>query len=369
MKKLLSLILALMLLLSACGGAPAETTEPETTEPETTVPATTVPETTEPETTEPPVVYFNPLNGEILQEPYTGRVFAVTINNVAPALPFQGVSQADMFFEMLVNDSATRCLALFTNIVNVPSVGSIRSNRLNFNDIAVAYDAVLTHAGGSDLVLGNMNERGIDALRAESTVAGFRDQNRRNSGYAWEHCLFATGQQMHDAAVKQEYDVTQPADKNYGLVFAEDGTPEGGEDATKLTVYFWSKKTVLEYDLESGKYNYYEFGEYVTDENNDQPIAFNNVIIMKAEVNNVPYQKAVYHVAQVQGSGDGYFACNGKIVPIKWIHENETDPFTFTLEDGTPLVLNQGNTYVAFAPVESEFTYEGSAEVVETETN
>ena len=55
MKRMLALILAVSLLLCACGSKPAETTAPPTTVPETTVPVTTAPpETTVPPTTEAP---------------------------------------------------------------------------------------------------------------------------------------------------------------------------------------------------------------------------------------------------------------------------------------------------------------------------
>ena len=65
-----------------------------------------------------------------------------------------------------------------------------------------------------------------------------------------------------------------------------------------------------------------------------------------------------YHIADLNTSGEGYYACGGKIVPIKWIHENQTDPFTFTLEDGTPLQQGVGSTYVAIAPIGSPVNYQ-----------
>ena len=81
MRRVFVSLLILALLLSGCAAQEAETTVPvETTvvtEPETE--PTTVP-------TEPPV-YRNPLNGEILEEPYTGRIFAHTITNTQDALP------------------------------------------------------------------------------------------------------------------------------------------------------------------------------------------------------------------------------------------------------------------------------------------
>ena len=109
MKRMLSWILVLTLLLSGCAGnnktyveddvtntAPGAADEPlggtpgridveETTEP---TEATTVP-------TEP-VVYRNPLNGEILDEPFTGRVYASTISNMPENMPHVGVNRADV---------------------------------------------------------------------------------------------------------------------------------------------------------------------------------------------------------------------------------------------------------------------------------
>ena len=73
MRRIFVSLLILALLLSGCAAQEAVETTVETTvvtEPETE--PTTVP-------TEPPV-YRNPLNGEILEEPYTGRIFAHTIH-------------------------------------------------------------------------------------------------------------------------------------------------------------------------------------------------------------------------------------------------------------------------------------------------
>lgn len=354
MKKLIPWLLALCLLLCACGGADM-TTEPETaptTTEEVTEPPTTE-EITEPPTTEPPVVYTNPLNGEELQTPYTGRIFATTINNVSPALPYQGVSQADILFEMLINDNATRCVALFSNIQSVPSIGSIRSSRMNFVDICQAYDAILGHAGYGNNVQATLNNRGVDHLHL-GNVAGYRDQSRLNSGYAIEHTLFVHGQDFFNAAVKAGFDVTQPEDKDYGLHFVADGTPADGETAEQIEISFWGKMSRFFFNEDTGSYDYYLHGEYMTDENTGERITFENVIIMRCNV----YNSYVYHIADVDGSGEGYYACNGKIIPILWHHENQSDPFTFTLTDGTPLEMGVGHTYIAFQPDVSDLNYQ-----------
>ena len=365
MKRFLPILLALVLLLCACGApAPATdatteatqgTTAAPTTEPATE--ATTEP-ATEPteETTEPVEILYNPLNGEVLDAPYVGRVFAVTINNVEQALPHHGVGQADILFEMFVNDYATRGLALFSNIEEVESIGSVRSTRYNFTDLALAYNLILCHASASYEVLGDMYSSGIDNMNVDGEI-GYRDSYRYDvQDYAWEHCLFLDGEDAIEAAQDKDFDL-EVSDKDYGMIFAEDGTPANGEDAAEVEIVFThhgrTKTTKMVYDEETGKYVYYQYGDMMVDENNNEPEAFTNVIVILAETEN----DGVYHVADLYGEGEGYYACGGKIVKIKWVHEGETDPITFFLEDGTPLQQGRGSSYIAVAPTNSPVNY------------
>jgi hypothetical protein len=82
--------------------------------------------------------------------------------------------------------------------------------------------------------------------------------------------------------------------------------------------------------------------------------AFENVFVIFANVTN----QGVYHVADLDGSGKAYFACGGKIIEVQWHHENERDPITFTLADGTPLTQGIGNSYIAIVPLASDISYE-----------
>ena len=85
---------------------------------------------------------------------------------------------------------------------------------------------------------------------------------------------------------------------------------------------------------------------------------FKNVIVMLCTVRNQTVKSTLYHVAELIGSGEGYFACGGKIIPIKWSRESDSDPFHFTHTDGTPLELGIGSTYISIAPLASTVTYE-----------
>lgn len=358
MKRILALTLTLALLLCGCASEPAATTVATT---EATAAPTTEP-TTVP-TTEPAPVYYNPLNGAVLEEPFTGRIYANTISNVKDALPHVGVNQADILMEMFVNGSIIRCLALYSDIDSVDAMGSTRSTRLMFNDIAQHYSAILTHAGGSSKALGDANDRGIvhynidSVMRQGGEVAkgvAYRDKETRHS----PHNLFGIGSGIH--AYAQDQGVPMTLERDYGLVFTEDGTPAGGEDAQQISVkitYDQSKKeTIMKYDTETGKYTYWQYGSAMADGITGETEQFRNVVIMYTSIG----MNGIYHEADFVAGGTGYFACGGKIIPMYWTCENEEAPFCFFTENGEPLSFGQGNSYFAICTSESPVTY-GSA--------
>ena len=359
MKKILALLLALSLLLCGCGANMAtEPTTEATTEPVTEA---TTEATTEP-TTEPAPVYTNPLTGREIDEPFTGRVYAVTISNIVDALPHVGMAEADIFMEMFVNGSIIRGLALYTDPASVESIGSVRSTRLMFNDIAQHYDLILSHAGGSDQVMTDAKNRGIDHMSVDTWDsyefgASFRDDYRkRNIGY--EHSLLAKGDMLESFAETKGYELTREEEQDYGLIFTEDGTPADGETANTISITFkyrgTVKESILEYDEELGMYAYYQYGKQMLDGFTQAPEVFENVVVMHANVST----NGIYYVADFVAGGTGYYACGGQLIPITWTCAGEDEPFRFFTMDGEPLPFGVGNTYIAIAPVDSPVSYE-----------
>lgn len=365
MKKIIALLLVLALMLAGCGGntAPAAPDAPE-------APAAPVEETTEPTTepttvptTEPPV-YTNPLNGEIIDAPYTGRVFATTISNIKAALPHSGVNQADILMEMFVNNSVVRNLALFSDISEVPSIGSVRSMRLMFADLADHYDLIVGHAYGSPTVMNNVTERGLEDINldqwSEDNYYSFRDPDRK-SKIGLEHSLMGIGSGMVQYAEELGYRTSQPEGKDYGFRFTENGTPENGEEApqVKITLTYNSsrKDTIMNYDEELGKYIYNQYNKEMVDEADGEKEAFTNVLVVYADITTVKGSGALYHTADFLAGGTGYYANGGKIVPITWTCDGEKEPLRFFNEDGSELLLGVGRTYMAICTADSPVVY------------
>jgi hypothetical protein len=260
---------------------------------------------------------------------------------------------------MYVNDYATRGLALYSDITEAEAIGSVRSTRYNFTDIAQGYDAFIAHAGGSDKVMSDLRKSGVPHYNidtANSTYYSFRDSNRRSSGYDWEHCLFGSGAGLYEL-MQNEGCADRDGSKTYGLCFTEDGTPNG-ENAKVVTVTFklkgTSKVSTLTYSEDHGKYIYTQYGDTPADVNEATWELFENVFVILTKVKN----DGIYHVATLTGSGEGYYACGGKYIPIRWSRESDTDPFVFTLSDGTQLQQGIGSSYIAIAPLESAVSFE-----------
>ena len=120
-KKVLPAVLALILLLSACGSRlPSPTGTPAHQEPSPTVAPT-------PESTpyDGPV---SPLSGLPMGKEWVNRrPVAIMLNNLKEALPQLGQSQADVIYEVPAEGGITRMLAVYQSLDGVGKIGSIWS--------------------------------------------------------------------------------------------------------------------------------------------------------------------------------------------------------------------------------------------------
>ena len=367
MKRILALTLAAAMLLCGCGelipgrgNAEAAQNSQAAEELAVTAAETTAQPTTEPTTvpTEPPV-YRNPMNGKLLDAPFEGRIYASTVSNLRENLPNVGVIYADVVMEMYVNmNNVVRCLALFSDIESVKAIGSTRSTRPIFNQIAQHYDLILAHAGGSSTALADAKERGIENFNIESwdvmqeVTTSYRDKEYKRS---LENSLFGIGAGYKEYAEKQGW--PQTLDRDYGFRFTEDGTPAAGEDASDITIHLnykqAKKDTQMIYNAETGKYVWNQYGQEMHDQITDEAEGFTNVIVMFADVTN----EGIYHYADFNAGGTGYYANGGKIIPIVWGCDGDKAPFHFLTNDAQDLEIGVGNTYIAIVGADSSVDY------------
>lgn len=354
------------LLLSGCAGG-GEETLPSTTETtaETTAATTEATVETTVETTEAPILYRHPLNGSPLEEPFTGRATAVVINNIQACLPQHGISGADMIYELETEGGITRLLAIFSDLSDVGNLGPVRSSRSFFNSISAAYDAPIIHCGGSQPGLnGHYSDNGqkvpnwAHINEQNNGSYFFRDKDRLSSGYSREHTLFTTGEKLLKGLSDKGYDTIYEEGIDHGLQFADDVALDGEAANSVVLTFNGGKTTTMTYNTATGLYEAAQYKRDMVDGNTGETMTFANVLALYTKQwkkYDGVYYRSYYTLI---GSGEGYFACGGQIVPIKWSRESVDAPFSFTMADGSPITLEAGTTYVGIASTDYTISYE-----------
>lgn len=353
-----ALALALILLLAGCGSK--EGTEPSASPSPSQTIDVTAPPSESPTPTEPVLgSEINPLTGLALPEGSDAaqRPVAVMLNNIRKALPQQGNSQADIIYEVLAEGGITRMLGVYQSMDGVGEVGSVRSSRPYYLELALGLDAIYLHAGGSEDAYANITKWNVTALDCVRTTAYsdifWRDPGRlKNNGY--EHSVLTSGEAIMRSF--PNYDFRKDHEEGFSLpyTFTEDGTPAGGVDANVVRVPFSKVKTgVFIYDAEKNKYLVEEYGQPLVDGNNGEQVAVTNVVTIQASCKTIDdYGRLRVDLSGY--NGNGWFACGGKMVEITWEKKDLNSPITYALTDGTPVVFGQGNSYVNIIPLSNE---------------
>lgn len=363
MNRILCLLCALMLLpLAACG---VEKDSEPSPLPSETAPATIVPESKEPLPTPTPApAFYHPLTGMPSNEDYSGRrPVAVMLNNLKTALPQQGNGQADIIYELVAEGGITRMLAVYQDPSLLGLIGSVRSARQYYWEIAEGHDAVFIHAGGSPEFYNTKNSKNlftVDGVQGyySSKDAGmfWRDRDRiAGRHYDFEHSLLTSGEAITDMLAQRELE-EHSAGYAYEMTFADDGTPTGGSKVATVTVPFSSYKTgVFRYDVRSGLYLAEEYGDPYIDGNDNSQVSVTNLIILQTTY---VVQDDAGRVKVDLSSGSGWFACGGKMVPITWEKGSASEQFHYFAEDGSPLILGRGKSYVCVIPTSRSVSVE-----------
>lgn len=365
-KRLLSLLLVLLcLFLSACGDGSSGEGDVSPS-PSQEVPPSPV-QTPEPTPTpEPEPEPSSPLTGLPMEEEQAAaRPVAILLNNLAAALPQQGNSGADIIYEVVAEGGITRMVGIYQSLEGVETIGSVRSARPYFVELAMGHDALLIHAGGSDdayTAMKRWETDHLDGVNGHYAAAGvglfWRDRERiAGKRYAVEHSLVTSGEAVRTVLDGSSFRLTHPEGYDGGLTFAPDGTPAGGESAQTITVSFSGyKSSLFRYDAASGLYLAEQYGEAYIDGNTGGQIAVTNVLVLQTDITDSG--DSYGHVGVALSGGTGWFACGGRSIPITWAKDGPDSPLTYTLEDGSPLALGQGKSYVCIVALSRTVTLE-----------
>lgn len=367
MKKLLALILAGLITASvftACGSSQSSSTGDAQTSQSAS--------SSEPE--EPP---YNP-------DPLTGlenvgqyvdgqRFVAVMVNNISnnaanDARPQWGLSEAEVLVESKVEGGITRFMALYPNVENLPEqIGPVRSARHQFFQLILPWQALYVHIGESTVQSEYRTNYEYGDLDINLDKYGFpRDDARRATGVNIEHTAYTNSEYLtkiiekNDIDTEREYGSTLFNFRNYNL---EPRTLEGDSAVSIDVVHSSTYRTYFEYDASSGKYLMSQYSARTgqispsEDANNNEQLAFDNVILVLADIETHPnYVGNSYDIQDVDYSsgGVGYYFYGGRVESIRWQKPTPQSVMTFT--DGAgheiPVEINPGKTYLGIVDLD-----------------
>jgi len=362
---LLAGVLACIMLLSACGSdVPPDASSSGdgslSLEPSVSVLAPVV---------DPEPLYTNPLTGEGTDVDLSAnRPVAIMLNNLKRALPQCGISQADIIYEAPAEGGITRMMAVFQSLDAVASLGSVRSARPYYVELAAGLDAIFIHAGGSDDAYSAIKTYGVFNIDGVNGPYGgtmfYRDAQRKKSA-GFEHSLFTDKGRIEKLLSGSLSKMRQTHKEGYSLplTFAKDAAPANGQSANTISVkYSYYKTGSFTFDPQSETYLVSQLvdkqsGPYV-DGSNDQQVAVTNVLVLHTDVNQIKGDTAGRLTVRLTGSGSGWFACGGQVIPIIWSKESPTAPFRFSTADGQHLTLGVGKSYINIVDTDASVSFE-----------
>lgn len=303
--------------------------------------------------------YVNPYTGlESKTDLSSVRAVAIMINNIEQAMPQIGVSDADILYECLAEGGITRLLMVTRDYESLGTVGSIRSSREYYIDLAKNHDAIYVHAGGSEEAYSQIYSRSIehlDGVRADQktgkNVSGtvfYRDSERLKT-MAYEHTLVTTGERIADGIAQMGYRTAENPDFSEPFVPVDWGwsVELSGNQAKHIKVPYRSNRvSEYEYDAKTGRYMRYQFThkEHIDGATGEQ-LGFENVIILRMPHENTG-DYAGHIVVNTVGSGEGWFATGGKVIPVKWSKASQDSGMKLTDAEGYPIIINHGKTVI-----------------------
>lgn len=339
------LALALSVGLTACSSNPPEEPESPESQPSVSVVAPVKPEP------EPVLPYVNPLTGEgCAQDIAQKRPVAVMLNNLKKALPQLGVSQADIIYEAPAEGGIT------PDAGGVPVgggggehwVGALRPGLLCLPGHGTRRPVPpCRREPGAYAAIKNWGAAAFDCVNGpyEGTLF-WRDKERRKH-MGMEHSVLTSGSTISELMPTYSYRLEHKEGYQYPAAFLADGEKAQGAPGERVSVEFSTYKTgVFTYQPETGLYLVEEYGAPYLDGNTGEQVAVKNVLVLRTDVSGLQRDDAGRLSVRTTGTGTGQLFCDGTVQDITWSKAKHGAPLTYYGQNGQPLRLGVGPTYV-----------------------
>jgi hypothetical protein len=320
----LALVAALAVALAACGGGGDDDKAGAKPTPSTTKP---------PATATAPLTGLPDPDGAAQKRP----VLSVKIENTPQARPQSGLEAADVVWDEVVEGQITRLLAMFQSR-STDTVGPIRSVRLTDPSIVWPVGGIFAYSGGAPAIVRAIQQAPVKLVDENSAGAAmFRDPNRRAP-----HNLFGKPDALWDFG-------GEPVPPPPLFKYLKPGKAAVGEPTTGAAIGFKGDYQVdYQWDAASGTWLRSTAGAPFVARSGTR-IAPQNVVILP-----VTYRGGVGEEgaeATLIGSGSAIVLTGGVSIQASWTRPAKEQPMQLQTQDGKPVRLTPGSTWVELPDV------------------
>lgn len=328
------------LALAAIGATAFLLTRSEEPAPSTTTTTTTTTSTTTvpPEATGP----IAPLTGLVVPDTDPEAVarlqrpaLAAKIDNAPQAMPQVGLDRADIVIELRV-EGISRFVAV-VHSQQVDELGPIRSARTSDPDLlAMFVRPLFAWSGGNPKVIGQIRSTPwIQSLTPDQVRGAYS----RSSAKRAPHNLIADVERLYRAADEPPA-VPGPV---FGYL-TRDADP-GGAPVPGLSVSVGASSSTYVWDAGAERWFRWS-GSTPQRVRGGEQVSAANVVVLAT-----PYTASSADPrspeAQTLGSGSAWVFTGGRVVEGRWERAEPASPWRLTRDDGAPILLTPGVTWVA----------------------
>ena len=284
-------------------------------------------------TTTVPAEPVYPLTGVANPDPVIAArpALIVKIDNAGGARPQSGFNEADLVFEEIVNDHITRFAMVFQSGDSDP-VGPIRSGRLQDVALFTALDHPLfAWSGGNATVTNEINNSELVNIGPSRAPVYHRTSDRKVP-----HNLYSSTAALYT----QTPPFAPPAKQQFA--YREPGAAAAGTPSAGVSVKLDSIDVTWDWNAADGVYYRTMEGGRHMDRNSGQ-VSTNNVVVLAMD-----YAPGISGSpdAQTLGTGEAFVFTGGNYIHGTWSRNDIHDPFALVADDGSPIQLQPGRTFI-----------------------
>ncbi|GAB4281797.1 MAG: DUF3048 domain-containing protein [Coriobacteriia bacterium] len=268
------------------------------------------------------------------------RPVSIKIENSPAARPQSALQLADVVYESLTEGSITRFNAIFHS--NSPQVvGPVRSARQSDVYIVPQYHALFAHVGGNSQVIANVRAAPIDDLDQFYNPGPYW----RSSDRPRPHNMYTSVPKLRELGSQKGYDETVDLRGFLYELAPTDSEPQ----ITEITIPFAPGNVARwVYDPEAGVYKRFHASTPHSDAVTGEQITARNVVVLWAKHSTMSYRDVTGSPTldiMLNGTGRCSVFRDGQRFDGVWRTDGDAPP-TFTTEDGEPIRLAPGNTWI-----------------------